>query len=305
MEKHVTHGEVSPQSAVQHAEGRIETADNIELYWQSWCPEQSVGVIVLVHGLADHSGRFESTARFFAAHGWAVYVCDLRGHGLSSDGLKPGRVHVDDFSDYARDVGAIHAFARGRHAGLPCVILGHSMGGLITLAYAIANPELLDGVVVSSPGLGTHPDTRPPAWLNFIAGVLSRFLPRMLFSSGIDSNAVSRDPEVVKAYVADPLVSDKVSARWYTSINKTMADTQARAADLNLPTLIMQSGADTLVDPEATRRWAAMVPAGDIEFVVWDGLYHEMFNEPEKDMVRARVLDWLHKIAVTGKAEVT
>lgn len=281
---------------VRHDSGRITTSDDIELFWQSWCPEQPVGVIVLIHGLADHSGRYAATAEYFAQHGWAIYACDLRGHGLSSDGHKRGRVHVDHFDDYARDVDAIIDLAREAYPDLMRVILGHSMGGLISLRYAIAHPEVLVGAIISSPALGTHPDTQLSKLLVLAVHFLSKVSPRMLFSSDLDTNAVSRDPEVVKAYIDDALVSDKVSARWYTSITRAMADIQGEATELNIPTLLMQSGADTLVDPATTRRWAAKVPAQNMEFVVWDGLFHEMFNEPEKDKVRAHVEEWLQKL---------
>jgi len=281
---------------VSHDNGRISTSDGVELFWQSWCPDQPVGVIVLIHGLADHSGRYAATAEYFAQHDWATYACDLRGHGLSSDGHKRGRVHVDDFDDYGNDVDALLDLARERCPNLPCVILGHSMGGLISLRYAIANPDMLDGAVISSPALGAHPDSQLSKLLLLAVHFLSKVSPRMLFPSDLDTNAVSRDPEVVKAYIGDALVSDKVSARWYTSFTRAMADIQDKAIELRTPTLLMQSGADTLVDPEATQRWAAKVPVENMEFVVWDGLFHEMFNEPEKDKVRARVEEWLQKL---------
>ncbi len=106
---------------------------------------------------------------------------------------------------------------------------------------------------------------------------------------------ISRDPEVVKAYIDDPLVSDKVSARWYSEIIKTMKKANRNASALKVPMLLMQSGADRLVDPAAPGRFAHSAPAGLVEPVLWDGLYHEMFNEPEKDQVRQKVLEWLDR----------
>jgi acylglycerol lipase len=281
---------------IQCNNDRLITSDGIELFYRSWCPPEPVGVIALIHGLADHSGRFTETAEYFATHGWAIYACDLRGHGLSADGLKQGRVHVNDFDDYARDVDAILALAKEANRGLPAVLLGHSMGGLISLRYTIAHPEKMDGIIISSPLLGVPVDSVPPAWQEFVVRILSKLLPRKLFPSNLDANAVCSDPRVVKAYIDDPLVSDMVSARWFTSISGAMADIQDKAPLLSVPTLLMQSGADRLVDPQASRAWAAKAPAEVIEFVVWDGLYHEMFNEPEKDMVRACVLEWLQKV---------
>jgi len=129
--------------------------------------------------------------------------------------------------------------------------------------------------------------------LELAARILSRLRPRLLFPSDLDTDAISRDPAVIRAYREDPLVSEKVSARWFTAITRAMADIQNRAPELHTPTLLMQSGADTLVDPQVVRCWAARAPVENIEFVVWEGLYHEMFNEPEKDQVRAHVVKWL------------
>lgn len=278
---------------VTNERGTVRTVDGLDLFWQCWLANDPTGVIVLIHGLADYSGRYSETAQYFTQQGWSVYACDLRGHGRSPDGHKPGRVHVDAFSDYAHDVAAILALAKQRKPGLPHIILGHSMGGLISLRYALDHPDELDGAVLSSPALGTHPDARPPAVLNLLVRVLVHIYPRMFFPSDLDTAAISRDPKVVSTYIDDPLVSEKVSARWYVEITRAIADIQGRAAELKIPTLLMQSGADKLVDPQAAGRWAAQAPAEHLEYKVWDDLYHEMFNEPEKDQVRVRVRDWL------------
>ncbi len=282
------------QSMTQNS-GKVRTTDGLDLFWQCWLGNEVSAVIVLIHGLADHSSRYTETAQHLVRHGLAVYACDLRGHGLSPDGHQPGRVHVDDFSDYAYDVEAVLALSKQRHPGLPHIILGHSMGGLIALNYAIDNPHKLDGAVLSSPALGTHPDARPPRLLNLLVRVLVHLRPRLFFPSDLDTDAISRDPDVVRTYIDDALVSEKVSARWYVAITKAIADIQDRAPELQIPTLLMQSGADRLVDPQVVRRWAGQAPAELLELRVWDGLYHEMFNEPEKNKVRACVIDWISR----------
>jgi len=274
---------------------KLKTSDDIELFWRSWQADTPTGVIVLVHGLADHSGRFEALGQFLAGNGWTVYACDLRGHGLSSDGHHAGRVHVDHFSEYANDVSVMISLAKQRHPGLPVIILGHSMGGLISLTYALNHPQELDGVVLSSPSLGTHPDARPPAILNLLVRFLVHIKPRLLFPSDLNTDAVSRDPEVVRAYIDDPLVSEKVSARWYVEFTKAIEDIQGRAAEMKVPTLLMVSGDDRLVDPQAAPQWAKGAPKNFLKLVVWDELFHEMFNEPEKKKVYACVLEWLNR----------
>jgi alpha-beta hydrolase superfamily lysophospholipase len=275
------------------ASGRCATGDGLQLRWRSWNAERANGVIVIIHGLAEHGGRYRETAEYFANHGWAVYAGDLRGHGESPDVPGAGRVHVDRFTDYFMDVQALVRQARADHPDLPLFLLGHSMGGLITISYVLDHPQGLAGAIISSPALGTHPDFKPPALLRLLVVILDRIAPRMRFPSDLDTRAISRDPDVVSAYLDDPLVSEKVSARWYAEILRAMDRAHANAANLQIPLLLMQSGDDRLVDPGAPARWAQATPTGLVECVQWEGLYHEMFNEPEKPEVRRRSLAWL------------
>lgn len=284
-------GAVDP--AVTHRQGRVSTPDHLDLLWNAWTPETPRGVVVIVHGLAEHSGRYRETAEFISGNGLAVYAFDLRSHGLSPDPPGAGRVHVDRFEDYYGDVGAMIGLAREAHGNLPLFLLGHSMGGLICIRYVLDHPDGLTGAIISSPALATHPEYKPALFLRLLVGLLSRLAPRLLVPSELDTGAISRDPAVVKAYVEDPLVSSKVSARWYSELTKSMKTVFSNAARLRIPMLLMQSGADRLVDPDAPGRWAAAAPSGLVDLQVWEGLYHEMFNEPEKDQVRARVIEWI------------
>lgn len=274
-------------------EGYCRSSDGLDLHWRAWTPSAPHGVIVIIHGLAEHGGRYQETAEYLAAHGWAVYAGDLRGHGLSPDAPGAGRVHVERFTDYFMDAEAFMNVALEHHAGMPMFLLGHSMGGLVTINYVLQSSDRLAGAIISSPALGTHPDFKPPAILRLLVTVLDRLAPRLRFPSDLDTNAISRDPEVVRAYVDDPLVSQKVSARWYAEILRAIDWAHANAEALQIPLLLMQSGADRLVDPAAPARWAGSTPAGQVELVQWEGLYHEMFNEPERQQVRRRVLEWL------------
>jgi len=278
-----------------HRSGRVRTSDDLELVWQAWVPEKPRGAVVIVHGLAEHSGRYRDTAEFLSSRGWAVFTGDLRGHGLSPDVPGAGRVHIRRFVDYFNDVDAFIDRARKTCEDLPLFLLGHSMGGLITVRYALERPSGLAGVVVSSPALGTHPDFQPPLVLKLLVGLLSRLAPKLLVKSELQADAVSRDPAVVKAYLDDPLISQQVSVRWYSEMLKAMKTSHREAHALSVPMLLMQSGADRLVDPAAPGRWAAMAPPTLVELVSWDGFYHEMLNEPEKQRVRERIVDWLER----------
>lgn len=290
--------------AVPDGVQRCRTSDGLDLHCCYLSPPDPRGVIVIVHGLGEHSGRYRKTMEHFASEGWAVVTGDLRGHGRSPDAPGGGRVFVRRFTDYFLDVDALVAVARQRHPALPLFLLGHSMGGLITIGYVLRDPAELAGAVISSPALDTHPEFRPPLALRLLVGLLSRLAPAKLFPSDLDTDALSRDPDVVRAYVEDPLVSRAVSARWYAEAMKTMKRVRSQAGALRLPMLLMQSGADRLVDPDAPARWAASTPPGLVEQVNWEGFYHEMFNEPGKDAVRARTLAWLREQLADSPAGV-
>lgn len=259
------------------------------LYWQGFTPADPKAVLIFVHGLAEHSGRYLNPALYFAPRGHACYALDFRGHGRSSG----RRVHVDRFDDYHADVRTVQALVRTRHPGLPFFLVGHSLGGLIVLNHALREPNGLAGIIVSSPALGVHEAMKPSAATVFLARLLSRLAPRTLLANHVDAPALCRDETVVEDYRRDPLVSRAVSARWYTSVMAAMAVVHAGASRLSLPALVMASGADRVVNPEATRRWAERAPRDLVELVVWDGFYHEMFNEREREQVFERMEGWL------------
>ena len=271
-------------------EGWTEAADGTRLYWRRHTPDDTPRAeLLFVHGLAEHSGRYGHVMRYFAEKGFDCWALDYRGHGKS-----PGvRVHVDRFDEFLLDIAAACRLVRTEQASLPLYLVGHSQGGLLVLRHVLAQPEGINGIIVSSPFLGMHPTAAPSAPLHMVANVISTFSPKLMFSKIADPKFLSRDPQVAEAYVADPLVSDTVSARWFTEVLQAQADTLARAPNLAVPALVMQSGDDRLADPAATRAWVAAAPAKLVEYVEWDGFYHEMFNEPEKEQVFEKMEGWL------------
>lgn len=270
-------------------EGTARTADGLDLFWRGWVPPSPLGVVVIVHGLAEHSGRYEHVGRHLAARGWAAYALDTRAHGRS-----PGpKVHVGRFEEFLEDVGSMLAAVRERHPGLPVFLIGHSQGGLVVLQYALRQPWGLAGIVATSPFLDTHPSLRPSRAFRLALAVLRRIAPRLRLPSGVDPRRVSRDPEVVKAYVQDPLVSRRVSPAWYAALRGAQAEVRAGAGRLAVPMLVLASPDDRLVDPEAVRRLVASAPAGRVEASWWPGLSHELLNEPEREQVLARIGAWL------------
>ena len=276
---------------MERAEGWTRGADGTALFFRSWRAPSARAAVAIVHGLGEHSGRYDHVGAFLAARGFDCWAGDCRGHGMS-----PGpRVHVDDFGHYAGDAGAFIGLAAA--AGRPVFLLGHSQGGLVALLRALRHPQGLAGVAVSSPYLAAHPDAAPKAVKLALASVLFRLRPGYLVASGLPTGALSHDPAVERAYLADPLVSRKVSPAWLRAARAAQDEVKAGAPRFPLPALVMASGDDRLVDPAAVRDWAARAPAATTTFVEWPGFFHEMFNELGKEKVLERVVAWMGAIA--------
>jgi alpha-beta hydrolase superfamily lysophospholipase len=275
---------------MQGDQGWAESSDGHELYWRRLpTDDTSAPVLLFVHGLAEHSGRYQHVMEHLASRGFDCWAFDCRGHGRSSG----RRVHVKRFDDYLSDVQALHRLIREACPGRPLGLVGHSQGGLIALRHVLTYPDDFSALMVSSPFLGIHPDSRPRILLRAAARLLSMLAPGLLLAQSLNATLLSRDQKVGTAYLADPLVSNTVSARWFTEVVAAHHDTMQRAAQLRCPTLVMQSGADQLADPEATRIWARTAPAELVEYVEWAGFYHEMFNETNNQQVFDTMEQWL------------
>ena len=258
------------------------------LYRCAWTPEGDArAVIVLAHGLAEHSGRYDAVARTLTDAGYAVHAIDLVGHGRS-----PGRrCHVNRFEDYVASIIRLAHHARAQHPGVPLFMLGHSMGGLVATHALLSDPELFAGGLLSGPAI--LPTKAPPAWQMMIGRILSRLLPTAGLLQ-LDASLVSRDPEVVARYQSDPLVhSGKISARLANELFEAMAQARDRAGDLRMPLLIQHGSADSLTAPAGSRLLADRAGSGDVALHEYDGLYHEIFNEPERERVLGDLLAWL------------
>lgn len=275
-------------SDAAYAEGFEETPGG-PLFVRSWTPPSPRAALLLVHGLAEHSGRYDHVARRFAARGFASLAIDCRGHGLS-----PGpRVHVDSFETWLDDVSAGVALVRRGRPDLPYFVVGHSQGGLLALLQALRDPDDRAGTVVSSPFLAVAPPSRPSGALRLATRVLLRVAPRLLVPNKVTPAWLSRDPEVGRAYLADPLVSRKVSAGWYRALVAAQARARHGAAVWASPLLVLASRGDRLVDAAVTARWVAAIPPAYVSSVFWDDLQHELFNETTREDVFAAMERWL------------
>ena len=269
----------------ERAEGRVVGAGDVELYWQGWLPPSPRGVLLLCHGLGEHAGRYGNVVDAVVPDGWAVYGLDLRGHGLSGG----RRAHIERYADLLADVDVFRRTVVGRHPDLPVVLLGHSMGGQIALAYALDHQDDLVGLVLSAPALAGEVVPKPVVPL---LRALGRVAPR-LRPAGIDVTKISKDPAVVAAYQADPLVHHgNPTLALGLGIVGQFAVLPERARDLTLPLLLQHGSLDALTDPAGTRLLAATAGSADKTVLWYDGLWHEIYNEPERARPLADLREW-------------
>ena len=244
-----------------------------------WPADEPWATMLIVHGLAEHSGRYERTGRLLADAGIVTSSFDLVGHGASAG----ARCHVDEFSEFLDEVEA--EFAASTIDGLPSVILGHSLGGLILLDYLTAGRPSPDFAVVSSPGLGGG-----KAWQRALAPILGRFLPKLAIPTAIGGEQLSRDPAVGEAYFADEMVATKTTASLGAELFAAGDRVRGRLESLSTPTLVIHGGADDVVPASMS---APLTDLPVVERRLYPKLRHETLNEPEGPEIVAEIIAWL------------
>jgi acylglycerol lipase len=272
----------------EHVDGKFTGAAGKQIYWQAWLPSgEPVGVVVIVHGYAEHSGRYTHVADRLVSAGYATYALDHYGHGKSEG----PRANVNRMSQLVTDIDRVVRMAAARHAGLPVFLLGHSMGGLLAVDYVTSDGRYdLAGLVVSAAGIDIAVGS--PAE-KVAARVLSRLVPNLAVTP-FDSTPLSRDPQVVAAYDSDPLnYRGKVKVRTGAETLAAIDKVGAKLAAVDIPTLVMHGGDDQVVLVSGSQRLADQASSQDLTLKIYDGLYHEIFNEPEQDAVLGDVVEWL------------
>jgi len=252
----------------------------VTLHTRRWPVEQPRASVLLVHGLGEHSGRWEHVGGRFADHGLDTYAFDLRGHGLSTG----NRLDVERWSDFLDDVESMIEWAR--FPGRPLVLYGHSLGGLLCTTYAQSERPQPDLLVLSAPALAAS----LPSLLQPVVKILARVAPKIRVRTPVKGEQLSRDPGIARAYFADPLVETKVTVRFGAISLAAMRAALEHLDDIGLPLLVIHGGADTLV-PTASSAPLGELPLAERE--VFANLRHELHNEPEKDRVLDYVTAWV------------
>jgi len=274
--------------SIKTKEDYFQASDDVSIYEKITETENAKGVVILVHGIAEHIGRYDYTTAFLAENGYNTVGWDLRGHGRSSG----KRIYVQRFHQYLDDLNEILNRTRSVFPGLPVFLLGHSMGGGIVTLFAIEYSPDIAGLLLSAPSQKISDDISP--FMQKLSKTISVIMPK-LPALKLDSSGISRDPEVVKSYDTDPLNYRKgILARTGAEILKATEIIGKRMPEITSPVLIMHGTDDRLSDPEGSKNFYKSISSADKTIKFYEGLYHEILNEPEKDRVLTDITDWLN-----------
>ena len=258
------------------------------LFYRSWpAADQASAVVLISHGLGEHSGRYEHVAAAFNAAGFHVFALDHLGHGQS-----PGkRAFVSRFSELTDGVAELRAHIAHEYPSMPVYLVGHSLGGLIAASTVLGAAQDYAGLLMTGPALGVP--TPPPAWQVLLLRVFSAVAPG-LKALELDANAICRDPAVVDDYIADPLVHhENIPARMVVSLFDEGARVMACARDISLPVLLLHGAEDQLTSASASTEFVDMLASSDKQCTIYEGMYHELFNEPEQEAILKTCCEWI------------
>ncbi|MHB8377904.1 MAG: alpha/beta hydrolase [Dehalococcoidia bacterium] len=275
------------QQTVRTQEGSFAAAGGLRLFERRWLPDgEPRAALAIVHGYAEHSGRYAHVGEALAGRGYAAFAFDLRGHGRS-DGA---RAFVRSFGEYLADLRIFLARVSAAAPGRPLFLLGHSMGGTIVALAAVAAPPPVEGVLLSGAGLTL---AGAPRLSQAVMLAFGRIAPRLPLRR-LAAADVSRDAEVVRAYDEDPLVyRGRMRAGLVAAMIRAVRRIDAGMEDVTLPLLIMHGTADALTEPEGSRELYGRARSADKTLKLYDGLYHEILNEPERAQVIGDIAGWL------------
>lgn len=274
--------------ATTRSERNFDGVGGVRIVYDVWTPDaQPRGVVVLCHGYAEHARRYDHVAQRFGEAGLITYALDQRGHGRSGG----KRVYLRDISEYTGDFHTLVGIAAAEHPQLPRIVVGHSMGGGVVFSYGVEHPDDYTAMVLSGPAVYAQEGVAPV--MITVAKILGGLLP-LLPVEKLPTEAVSRDPEVVAAYMADPLVhKGKLPAGIAKALIQVGETMPRRAGALTAPLLVVHGEQDKLIPVSGSRHLIECVGSDDAHLKVYPELYHEVFNEPERDLVLDDVVSWI------------
>lgn len=283
-----------------HSMGVFLNKDNIRIFHRSWLAAKPQGVVLISHGLGEHSGRYKHLIRFLRGHHISFYAIDHKGHGKS--GGKRG--HTESFMDYIDDLKQFKDTVIDKEVhGSPVVLLGHSMGGLIAAKYALTYPNTIDALILSAPAF--FPGRPIPALQITAAKILAALMPRATQSNKLNPEDLATDAETVDAYIKDPLVHDRISFKWFVEFLATADICLKQANQLTMPLLAIHGKNDRMVDIKGSETVYQKAGSRDKQLILFDGLRHETMNEipEERKKVLETVSEWI--LEKTGHSEKT
>lgn len=264
------------------------TSDGLSIQGKHWSLPEPKAVICLVHGLGEHCGRYAHVAEFFGKNKIAMLGFDRRGHGNSAG----KRGHAPSYDLLLEDVDMLIDKANQLYPDLPVFLYGHSLGGNLVLNFSLRKKTEVQGVIASAPFIRLPKP--PPAIQVWFGKMVQGVFPSLLQPNGLDVNGISRDKAEVEKYIADPLVHDRISVRKGLFMLEEANALDTFSGEMPLPCLLMHGSDDILTAPSGTEDFAKRVK-GDVTFKKWEGLYHEIHNEPEKEKVMGEMLAWIQQ----------
>ena len=272
-----------------HDSGTYTGKGGVEIFFQKWVVRKARAVLILVHGIGEHSGRYGNLLKSLSGKNISVFALDHRGHGRSEG----KRGHVDSFMDYIYDLKLFTEFVKEENRGLPVILYGHSMGGVIASRYATTYPDDLSMLVLSSPGF--TPAMKIPDWKKSLGAFMSTRIPAFSTSTGINANLISHDSGYVKSYLSDPLNHNKASARFFVEFSRATGEALAGAPYFRKPLLVFHGRDDQIVDYKGAEQFYKNASSSVKKLFLYEGLYHETINESpaEAEKVLSDVTGWI------------
>lgn len=268
----------------------ITAKDGKKLKFYSWLPDQKIyAAIGIIHGLGEHSNRYNDFAKYFCDKGFGIYSIDLRGHGLSEG----KRGHINNFNTLLDDSEEMFIQIRKRNLNIPMIMFGHSLGGCIALNYLCQKKSKeIELAIISSPWLKTV--IEPPKFLLLIQKLLSKLFPNLTLNNRLNPKDLSKDTSVVENYIKDPLVHGRISIKMFSEVNKSIRKIETESNRIDIPILLIHGKKDKIISYKGTENVAKKIKYSNLK--LWEKVFHEPHNDYEKNQILKYYFNFINKI---------